>query len=312
MIPRRNIQRVPVQRVSASNGRKPQHGGATTTDMVAIEEPLEIRLVFTTEMASTGMQSHDRAGERVDETRTQSVSITMRTPGADYELAAGFLVGEGILRDPDELREIRYCVGKHGEEQQYNVLSVRLRPGVRPDIERLRRNFYTTSSCGVCGKASLEALKIQSCPLLAQDKPLITEQVVFGLEAKLRDAQAVFSKTGGLHGAALFDAQGALICAHEDVGRHNAVDKLIGEQFLQRRLPLSDCVMLVSGRTSFEIMQKALMGGIAVVAAVGAPSSLAVELARNFGMTLLGFVRGETFNIYTGAQRIVRLTGAAT
>jgi len=291
MIPRRNIQRVPVQRVGAP--RDPQHrAGSATIDMVAIEEPLEIRLVF------------DGDGGQVDQTR--SVSITMRTPGADYELAAGFLVGEGILRDPDELHEIRYCVGKQGEAQQYNVVSVRLRPGVQPDIARLQRNFYTTSSCGVCGKASLEALEVQSCPVLAQDKPLITEQVVCGLEAKLRQAQAVFSKTGGLHGAALFDAQGTLIGAYEDVGRHNAVDKLIGEQFLARRLPLSDSIMLVSGRTSFEIMQKALMGGIAVVAAVGAPSSLAVDLAGNFGMTLLGFVRGESFNIYTGAQRIAR------
>ena len=291
MIPRRNIQRVPVQRVGAP--RDPQHrAGSATIDMVAVEEPLEIRLVF------------DGDGGQADQTR--SVSITMRTPGADYELATGFLVGEGILRDPDELHEIRYCVGKQGEAQQYNVVSVRLRPGVRPDIARLQRNFYTTSSCGVCGKASLEALEVQSCPVLARDKPLITEQVVCGLEAKLRQAQAVFSKTGGLHGAALFDAQGALIGAYEDVGRHNAVDKLIGEQFLARRLPLSDSIMLVSGRTSFEIMQKALMGGIAVVAAVGAPSSLAVDLAGNFGMTLLGFVRGESFNIYTGAQRIAR------
>ena len=295
MIPRRNIQRVPVQRVGPQQSHR---AGATTTDMVAIEEPLEIRLVFP-----AGMQSHDGADERIN----QSISITMRTPGADYELAAGFLVGEGILRDPDELHEIRYCVDRSDEAQQYNVVSVHLRPGVRPDIARLQRNFYTTSSCGVCGKASLEALQIQSCPVLAQDKPLIAEQVVCGLEAKLRDAQAVFSKTGGLHGAALFDPQGTLIGAYEDVGRHNAVDKLIGEQFLLRRLPLSDAVMLVSGRTSFEIMQKALMGGIAVVAAVGAPSSLAVELARNFGMTLLGFVRGENFNIYTGAQRIVRI-----
>ena len=281
MIPKRNIQRIVVQRVRDGAAQQAR-------DVVAVEEPLEIRLVI------------DRDGQRVE----QSISITMRTPGEDFELAAGFLVGEGILRQPDEVQHIKYCLDRVKEEQQYNVVSVHLRPGVSFDESKLLRHFYTTSSCGVCGKASLDALQIQSCPVLPQGVPRIAASIVGGLDAQLREQQAVFDKTGGLHAAALFDPAGRLMSLREDVGRHNAVDKLAGEQFLAGHLPLSDKLMMVSGRASFEIMQKALMAGIPIVAAVGAPSSLAVDLARQFGMTLLGFVRGGNFNVYAGADRI--------
>ena len=281
MIPRRNIQHLLVQRM------RPGYA-ARQDDVVAVEEPLEIRLIY------------DNAGQRAE----QSLSITMRTPGDDFELAAGFLVGEGILHHAEEIHEIRYCVDRVKEAQAYNVLSVHLRPGVQFDSARLLRHFYTTSSCGVCGKASLEALEVQGAPALSADGPIFNQEIVRGIDSKLREAQTVFDKTGGLHAAALFDPTGKLISLREDVGRHNAVDKLTGEQFLAHNLPLSNVLMLVSGRASFEIMQKALMAGIPIVAAVGAPSSLAVDLARQFDMTLLGFVRGESFNIYAGAQRI--------
>ena len=284
MIPRRSTQRVVVDRVRGAET-------ARERDAVAVEEPLEIRLVY------------ERDGQRVE----QSISITMRTPGDDFELAAGFLVGEGILHQPDEVHQIRYCVDRAREAQAYNVVSVHLRAGVTFDMDKLVRHFYTTSSCGVCGKASLDALEMQACPLLPQDRPFVTAQVVSGLDGTLRRAQAVFDKTGGLHAAALFDTSGQLISLHEDVGRHNAVDKLVGEQFLAKKLPLYTTLMMVSGRASFEIMQKALMAGIPIVAAVGAPSSLAVDMARQFGMTLLGFVRGERFNVYTSAHRISSL-----
>ncbi len=281
MIPRRNIERVTVQKV--------RDGQATRqTDLLAIEEPLEIRLVF------------EEAGRRVE----QSTSITMRTPGDDFELAAGFLFGEAIIRSRDEIDQISYCVGPEKEQQAYNVVSVQLRKGVQFDPDRLLRHFYTTSSCGVCGKASLEALQISSRPTLPADRPLVSAAIVPRLAETLRQAQSVFEKTGGLHAAGLFDTQGNLISLREDVGRHNAVDKLVGERLLADQLPLYDTLMMVSGRTSFEIMQKALVAGVAVVAAVGAPSSLAVELAREFGMTLLGFARGDSFNIYAGGQRI--------
>ncbi len=281
MIPKRNIQRVFAQRVRDGVFRQAQ-------DAVAVEEPLEIRLSF------------ERAGQRAE----QSISITMRTPGEDFELAAGFLHGEGILRDADEIEHIRYCVDRGPEAQHYNVVSVHLRPGVVFDERALARHFYTTSSCGVCGKASLDALRMQACPALPAGEPRMPASVVGQLDSRLREQQAVFDKTGGLHGAALFSAAGQLISAREDVGRHNAVDKLIGEQFLARKLPLGNMLMMVSGRASFEIMQKALMAGVPIVAAVGAPSSLAVDLARQFGITLLGFVRGENFNIYAGGERI--------
>jgi FdhD protein len=183
-----------------------------------------------------------------------------------------------------------------------------LRPGVTVDAARVQRNFYTTSSCGVCGKASLEALEIQGCSPLTPGEPKVSAGVIRGLDATLRKQQALFEKTGGLHAAALFDLNGQLVSLHEDVGRHNALDKLIGARFLNHQnhqLPLTNHLLMVSGRTSFEIMQKALMAGIPIVAAVGAPSSLAVELAQAFYITLIGFLRGESFNIYVGESRVV-------
>jgi len=260
----RSILTVPVQKVDAGSSSQFQ-------DLLAVEEPLEIRIGETT------------------------VSITMRTPGQDAELGLGFLFTEGIVASGAQIEHV---------ECAKNAVSVRLSPGVELDLARLQRNFYTTSSCGVCGKASIEALRMQGCPVLPRESPVVSSVVIHGLPATLREDQRVFARTGGLHGAALFDSDGRLLLAREDVGRHNAVDKLIGAEFLAGHIPLSDQVLLVSGRVSFELVQKALMAGIPVLTAVGAPSSLAVETARRFNMTLLGFVRDGRFNIYSGAQRI--------
>jgi FdhD protein len=260
----RNILTVPILRVE-------DHSSAPVQDLLAVEEPLEIRLCDKT------------------------VSITMRTPGHDAELAAGFLLSEGILSRRDQIRAI---------DPRGNAVTIRLTAGVEVDFERLERHFYTTSSCGVCGKASIDALRIQGCPILPNDSVTIASEVIHGLPEALRGDQRVFDRTGGLHAAALFDTTGALLLSREDVGRHNAVDKAIGAEFLQGRVPLKDKLLLVSGRASFELTQKALMAGIPILAAVGAPSSLAVETARRFNMTLLGFVRDGRFNIYSGASRI--------
>jgi FdhD protein len=228
----------------------------------------------------------------------------MRTPGNDFELAAGFLFGEGILTDPAEVRHISYCVDRDVDpEQRYNIVNVELRSQRLPDLESLERHFFTSSACGVCGKASLDSLRVRGCSLLGAAL-CVTPEVIRALPERLRAAQAVFESTGGLHAAALFDAAGELLLLREDVGRHNAVDKLVGQSFLQGKLPLSERVLLVSGRTSYEIMQKALAAGVAVVCSVSAPSTLAVALAEEFGMTLVGFIRGERFNVYAGAERV--------
>jgi FdhD protein len=263
-------------------------GLAGRSDQLAVEEPLEIRLRF------------GPAGRRAQ----KSISITMRTPGHDPELAAGFLLGEGIVHDREEIESLRPCGPPAGPLRLQNVVRVDLRPDVHLDLDRLERHFYTTSSCGVCGKASLEALRLGACPSLPRDRPAVRARVIHQLPEKLRASQAVFDRTGGLHAAALFDAEGNLLCLREDVGRHNAVDKLVGAQLLARALPASARLLLVSGRASFELLQKALMAGIPVLAAVGAPSSLAVDLATRFQMTLLGFVRDDRFNIYSGAWRV--------
>jgi len=259
------------------------------SDSLTAEEPLEIRLIYHT----------------ADGPLEKSISITMRTPGDDFELAAGFLLTEGIVRAQRDIVEMSYCVGPDKELQEYNIVNVTLDPDVQFDIELLERHFYTTSSCGVCGKASLEALEIRDCPMLPISQPQISATAIQSAPQKLRDAQSLFSKTGGIHGAALFDPKGDMRSLREDVGRHNAVDKLIGEQLMARALPLNNAMMLVSGRTSFEIMQKALMAGIPIVGGIGAPSSLAVDLAEEFGMTLLGFVKESSFNIYANSERIV-------
>jgi FdhD protein len=262
-------------------------GLAVQSDVLAVEEPLEIRL------------GCDVGGRRVH----RAVSITMRTPGHDLELAVGFLFTEGMIVAREQVAGVRACGAG-------NVARVDLQAGVVVDLTRLERHFYTSSSCGVCGKASLEAVRVCARARLPEGRPIVEAAVIHLLPDALRAAQAVFDRTGGLHAAALFDTRGNLLCLREDVGRHNALDKLIGSQFLAGRTPLSEGVLLVSGRASFELVQKAAVAGIPILAAVGAPSSLAVSLAREHGMTVLGFVRQERFNIYTGAERI-RQAGAA-
>ena len=241
-------------------------------DLVAVEEPLEIRI----------------AGK--------NVAVTMRTPGNDEELAAGFLCTEGILQNANQITAIA--------EPEPNVVDVLVADTSGLNLDCLERHFYMSSSCGVCGKASIGALETAGCPMLIRHQPVIEAAVIHRLPDALRERQAVFDRTGGLHGCALFSPGGDLIEMREDVGRHNALDKLIGAAFLKGSLPLADHVLLLSGRVSFELVQKALMGGIAVIAAVGAPSSLAVEVALRFGMTLIGFVRGGRFNVYSGEWRI--------
>ena len=252
----------------------------TVRDRLATEEPMEIRVE-----------------EPGAEQRT--IAVTMRTPGSDFDLAVGFLFTEGLIAGGQEVRGVRYCAVPR-EEQHYNVVSV----SVAHALEFEQRSFFATSSCGVCGKASLDAIEVQCAPVA--DGPVIAPAVVTSLPDALRQAQAVFERTGGLHAAGLFDPEGALIMSREDVGRHNAVDKLVGAQLLEGRLPLSDSILMVSGRASFEIIQKAATAGIPIVCAVSAPSSLAVDAARRFGLTLIAFLRGARFNIYTRAERIDR------
>lgn len=253
-------------------------------DLLAIEEPLEIRLL---------------CGEY-----KKSVSITMRTPGFDAELAAGFLFTEGLVRNREAIETIEGCGPKIGSHGGQNIVRVQLKPGTpTPDL-KVERHFFMTSSCGICGKASLEALEVHRREPFPTLGPAFDSDVIHTLPKALMVAQAVFEKTGGLHAAGLFDETGNLLNVHEDVGRHNAVDKAIGCQFLKGNLPLFNRILFVSGRASFELMQKALMAGIPTLAAVGAPSSLAVELASKFNMTLLGFVRDQRFNIYYGGWRL--------
>lgn len=265
-------------------------GGAfrEVNDSVAVEEPLEIRLDYTVQ------------GKR----EQRSLSITMRTPGEDFDLVRGFLYTEGIIQHASQIKALHLCGRPAPGTTLRNTVRVTLAPEVELDFKRLERHFYTTSSCGVCGKTSLEALRQTSYPPIAGVTLKISPQWIASLPVRLREAQSVFDRTGGLHASALFDTTGELICLREDVGRHNALDKLIGVCFEQGRLPLSEHVLLLSGRVSFELMQKALMAGIPIVVAVGAPSSLAVEMAREFGITLLGFTREDRFNIYSGSERI--------
>ncbi len=266
--------------------RHASDGAVRVKDTVAVEEPLEIRVAWM-----------DGATARVE-----PVAVTMRTPGEDFELVAGFLHGEGIVTERSALEELTYC--RSGEApQEYNVVEARLRPGVAFDLERLRRNVFTTSSCGVCGKASLEAVEAVGCEAL-EDGVRVAASTVVALPNLLLERQDVFERTGGLHAAGLFDAEGEALGWMEDVGRHNAVDKVLGRTFLAGELPARGRVLVVSGRASFEIVQKALMASVPVLVAVGAPSSLAVDLAARFGQTLVGFARGAGFNIYSGAERI--------
>ncbi|HEU5001512.1 MAG TPA: formate dehydrogenase accessory sulfurtransferase FdhD [Actinomycetota bacterium] len=256
------------------------------SDYLATEEPLEIRVAGPT---GTG---------------SQRLAITMRTPGADFELAVGFLHGEGILGGPGDLQSIRYCVDDELDaEQRYNVVTVDLAGGVPADLAELERHFTINSACGVCGSATLASLHQRGCAPVAPG-PQVAPDTITALPDRLRAAQGVFRTTGGLHAAGLFDASGTLLAVREDVGRHNALDKLIGWALLGGRLPLEGHIVMVSGRTSYEIVQKCVAAGVPVVCAVSAPSSLAVSLAREFGMTLVGFLRGSRFNVYAGWERI--------
>ncbi|HEX5787355.1 MAG TPA: formate dehydrogenase accessory sulfurtransferase FdhD [Woeseiaceae bacterium] len=257
-------------------------------DSVAVEEPLEIRLGYST------------PGGRA----LASLSITMRTPGDDAALAAGFLYTESIVRGAGDIAAIEPCGPPAPDSGNRNVIRVELDTGVPVDLGRLKRHFYTTSSCGVCGKASLEALRVTGLARLPDGEPLFPEAVLTAMPEKLRAAQKTFDDTGGLHAAGAFDVSGNLLAVAEDVGRHNAVDKLVGRLLLDGRLPAADLGLIVSGRASFELVQKALVAGMPLLAAVSAPSSLAVDLAREFNMTLVGFLRGENFNIYSGESRL--------
>ena len=267
--------------------RRAQH--VTADDAVArpetlvVEEPLEIRL------------------------NGSAITVTMRTPGSDVELAQGFLLTEGVIGHRDDVLTVRYCRGATDEGvNTYNVLDVTLAPHVpMPEVD-VRRNFYTTSSCGLCGKASLDAVRTISRHCPGDDPSTVTTETLSAMPHQLRNAQKVFASTGGLHGAALFTTDGTMLVVREDIGRHNAVDKVIGWALEQDRIPLGATVLLVSGRASFELTQKAVMAGIPIMAAVSAPSSLAVDLASQSGLTLVAFLRGQSMNVYTRPDRITR------
>ncbi|MET8430480.1 formate dehydrogenase accessory sulfurtransferase FdhD [Nocardia sp. NPDC004860] len=260
----------------------------TRVDTVVVEEPLEIRV------------------------NSVPLAVTMRTPGSDMELAQGFLLTEGIVTGRADVASIRYChsVGEDGRNT-YNVLDVDLAPGVALPDTGIERNFYTTSSCGVCGKASLDAIRQRTRYSPATDPVQVDSATIAGLPHALRAAQKVFDTTGGLHAAGLFTAEGQLLAVREDVGRHNAVDKLIGWAIERDRMPLRDTVLLVSGRASFELAQKAVMAGVPILGAVSAPSSLAIDLARETGLTLIGFLRGTTMNLYTHPNRVTGISAVA-
>ncbi len=259
-------------------------------DLVPVEEPLEIRLYY----GPNGFREE------------RSISITMRTPGHDLELAAGFLFSEGVIQSSGDILNIHHCETVRQEEKG-NVVRVELSPDVNIPWDKLQRHFYTSSSCGVCGKTSIDLVSSLAEPLPVV-VGLVTVSVLHSLPQALRADQTAFEYTGGLHASGLFATDGRLVLSREDVGRHNALDKVIGHSFMSRQLPLSDHVLLVSGRTSFELVQKAVRAGVPLLAAVGAPSSLAVELARASGLTLVGFLREGRFNTYTYPERITGAT----
>lgn len=262
---------------------------ANENDLLAVEEPLEIRLVYG--------PNHDR--------KTKSISITMRTPGNDFELAEGFLYTEGIIKNHSDILNISYFNSLLNPE---NIVIVELKEDVELDLLKLERHFYTTSSCGVCGKASIDAVKTTGDihKTISDDTLKVSKELIYSLPDILRKSQNVFESTGGLHASALFDLEGKLLITREDVGRHNALDKLIGIALTQNLLPLDKYILLLSGRASFELIQKAAMANIKMVAAVGAPSSLAVQMANEFDITLIGFLRDKRFNIYSGEERVLR------
>jgi FdhD protein len=279
----------------AATERPPLRGASVETRVLAVEN-------------GVGKERNDRlAGEEPLEIRAAGpgqeavrVAVTMRTPGNDFELAAGFLHSEGLLASPRELSEIKYCTDVELGEQAYNVVTVHLRR--RFEAELVQRNFGVTSACGVCGKASIDSIEVASEPL--PEGPRVAAEVIADLPERLRARQRTFERTGGLHATGLFSPAGELLLVREDVGRHNALDKVIGNRLLDGATPLGDSIALVSGRASFELVQKAAVAGIPVLCAVGAPSSLAVDAARRLGLTLVGFVRDGRFNVYSGASRV--------
>jgi FdhD protein len=254
-------------------------------DQVAVEEPLEIQLVYST------------ANGRIQ----KNIAVTMRTPGNDEELAAGFLFTEGIIENKEAIHEIKQL------SSDENRALVTLHENIQPVLVNVSRNFYSTSSCGICGKASIEAIRTVSYYGNCQDTFVVNASILYHLQDNIKKQQVIFENTGGLHASALFSPEGDFIMLREDVGRHNALDKIIGAALMKGQLPLSNTILFLSGRASFELVQKAVMAGIKIIAAVGAPSSLAVELAKESGITLIGFLRNNRFNIYSGDQRIVLL-----
>jgi FdhD protein len=276
--------RRPVLRLSADGERQ-------RPDTLAVEEPFEIRV------------------------NGSPLTVTMRTPGDDVDLAHGFLLTEGVIGDREDVLTARYCAGSSDVDglNTYNLMDIQLAPGVPPPDPSVTRNFYTTSSCGVCGKAALDAVRLATRFPPDRDKTgTVSSRTLAGLPDRLRERQKVFETTGGIHAAGLFTFDGELLAVREDVGRHNAVDKVLGWALLAGRVPLAGCVLLVSGRASFELAQKAAMAGVPVLAAVSAPSSLAVDVAVEQGMTLVGFLRGESMNVYAGAERVVTPAPAST
>lgn len=264
---------------TVENGHKRRH-----RDELATEEPLEIQLAAGTDQ--------------------RTVAITMRTPGSDYELAAGFLYNEGVIAEKRAITHMIYCVDGQQQLQEYNVLRVHLQAPSLPALPQLDRHFFTSSACGVCGRTMLDDLAARTLPPLSEG-PHVSIEFLTALPEKLRDAQLLFDRTGGLHAAALFSNEGELLALREDVGRHNALDKLIGWGVLNQQLPFTDHIIMVSGRASYELLQKCRVAGCSVFCAVSAPSSLAVELAEQFGITLIGFLRGDRFNIYAGLERVL-------
>jgi len=264
------------------------NSASSVADLVAVEEPLEIRLGYSTPEGRTA----------------SSISITMRTPGNDAELAVGFLYSESIVRNSSDILKVEHAGPAAPDTGNHNIVRVDLASGVSVDLGRLQRHFYTTSSCGVCGKSSLDALRITGAEPLATGQTRFSKATLIAMPDALRARQQAFAQTGGLHAAAAFDSQGEILVVHEDVGRHNAVDKVVGTLLARDLLPASELALMVSGRASFELLQKTLVAGIPLLAAVSAPSSLAVQLANEFNVSLVGFLRGNTFNIYSGEERV--------
>jgi FdhD protein len=264
------------------------HDRADTYDLLAAEEPLEIRVEF------------GKQGQR----EVRNIAVTMRTPGNDAELARGFLFTEGVVKNTSDIASIQHCFIACAENKE-NVVQVIFKEGITPELKNAERNFYTTSSCGVCGKGSISAIRSSVSYTLGNDHNCISASTLYKLTDILNSHQEVFAETGGLHASALFTTDGKLLLVREDVGRHNALDKLIGAAVELGMVPLTEHVLLLSGRASFELVQKAAMAGINIIAAIGAPSTLAVQMAEEFSITLIGFLRNQRFNIYTGPHRIL-------